>query len=277
MNLNSPNDDLKEILKHFNRITGLRMTVFDTEKKIIAEYPSSHCSFCSYINSFPYGKTECEKSNWHAFSICEQKQQAYIYKCHLGLLEVVLPLVQNDKVIGFAMFGQITNEKNSDEIKNRLIEFSESVDIDFETAIKYSSNIKYHSPNLINAEINILQICCTYILSQHLVPYKKTLYDKIMDYIQNTDLKNIKITTLCKKLNVSRTLVYTTFSKHNSIGIAQYIRDLKIKKAILLLNDGQLSIKEIAYETGFIDSNHFIKVFKSYYDITPKEYQKQNN
>ena len=195
----------------------------------------------------------------------------------MGLLEVVLPLVQNDKVIGFAMFGQITNEKNSEEIANKIIELSKTIEIDIEIANKYASNIKYHSYNLINAEINILQICCTYILAQHLVPYKKTLYDKIMDYINNTDLKNLKISTLCKDLNVSRTLIYTAFSKHNSIGIAQYIRDLKIKKAILLLNDGQLSIKEIAYKTGFIDSNHFIKVFKSYYNITPKEYQKQKN
>ena len=89
--------------------------------------------------------------------------------------------------------------------------------------------------------------------------------------------KGISQYKLAKDLNVSRTLIYSTFSKHNSIGIAEYIRDLKIKKAILLLNDGQLSIKEIAYKTGFIDSNHFIKVFKSYYNITPKEYQKQKN
>ena len=58
--------------------------------------------------------------------------------------------------------------------------------------------------------------------------------------------------------------MYSTFAKHKDIGIAEYVRDIKIKKATELLKNGDLSIKEIAYLTGFTDSNHFIKIFRLY-------------
>ena len=103
------------------------------------------------------------------------------------------------------------------------------------------------------------------------------MFEGIIEYINNTDLRDLKIKNICESLNVSRTFIYTTFAKYNEIGIAEYIRDLKIKKAILLLTQNKHSIKEIAYITGFTDSNHFIKVFKSYIGKTPKEFQKNQN
>ena len=272
-------NELEEILKHFNKITGLRMTVFDTHKNVLAEYPKSHCSFCNFVNNNCHGKELCEKSNWDAFEICKKNKKVHIYKCHMGLLEVVLPLVEHDKIIGFVMFGQIINSKDRSEIYERL---TNNPNILYDNAnvndiIDSISEIKYHSSNLIHAEIQILQLCCTVILSKQMVPYEKTLYDNIIDYIHSSDLRTLKISDMCKNFGVSRTLIYTAFAEHESIGIAKYIRDIKIKKAIQLLKEGQLSIKEIAYETGFNDSNHFIKVFKNHSGLTPKEFKIQNN
>lgn len=274
MNYNTTNYELEEILQHFNKITGLRMTVFDTEKNVIAEYPKTHCTFCNFVHNLPGGKEKCENSNWNAFKICKEKQSIRIYKCHMGLIEVVLPLVEHSKTIGYVMFGQITNDKGRLGIIDNLIKETTSTPINYVEAVEMISKIKYHSPKLINAEIKILQLCCSVILSKQMIPYKKTLYDKITDYINETELRNIKISEMCKELNVSRTLVYAEFSKHNNVGIAEYIRNIKLKKAISLLREGNLSIKEIAYITGFNDSNHFIKTFKANYNLTPKEYQK---
>ena len=67
MNTSNATNELTAILKHFNKITGLKLTVFDTMKNVIAEYPKNHCSFCEYINSLPIGKIKCEACNWNAF------------------------------------------------------------------------------------------------------------------------------------------------------------------------------------------------------------------
>ena len=277
MNTTNATNELTTILKHFNKITGLKLTVFDTMKNVIAEYPKNHCSFCEYINSLPLGKIKCETCNWNAFSTCQKSKEIQIYECHMGLTEVTLPLIENEHVIGFLMLGQVKNDKTSETILKKIKECKDEINLDPLVAEALISSVKYHSHSYLSAEIKISQICCTYILSQHIIPYKKSLYDEIIEYINNTDLRDLKIKNICESLNVSRTFIYTTFAKYNEIGIAEYIRDLKIKKAILLLTQNKHSIKEIAYITGFTDSNHFIKVFKSYIGKTPKEFQKNRN
>lgn len=44
--------------------------------------------------------------------------------------------------------------------------------------------------------------------------------------------------------------------------------------AVELLKEGQLSIAEIAYKTGFDHPPYFTRVFKKYYGATPSEYIK---
>jgi len=271
MENNIKENELDEILKYFNKITGLKVTLFDDKRTVLAEYPKSHCSFCHYINTI--NSYKCENCNWEAFEESRKKRIPHIYECHMGLLEIVFPLTKNDKIIGFAMFGQITNKKDHSHIINKLNENRK--EIDYNTAIELIDSIKYHSNSSLQAEIKILEICCTYILTKQMIQYKETLYDRIIDYINKVDLKTFKIENLCSHLGVSRTLVYSTFAKHKDIGIAEYVRDIKIKKATELLKNGDHSIKEIAYMTGFTDSNHFIKVFRLYNnDLTPKQYRK---
>ena len=52
------------------------------------------------------------------------------------------------------------------------------------------------------------------------------------------------------------------------------VSELQMEKAKSFLDEGNMSLTEIAQEVGCFDSSHFSKKFKSVYGITPKEYQK---
>jgi len=59
----------------------------------------------------------------------------------------------------------------------------------------------------------------------------------------------------------------------------EFIRDIRMKRAVQLLDQNKISISEIAYMVGFDSPNYFSKVFKKYYEISPTDYlvQKKNN
>lgn len=59
------------------------------------------------------------------------------------------------------------------------------------------------------------------------------------------------------------------FSKYFGMTFGQYIRQVKLNKAILLINANVLSMTEICYACGFYDQSHFIRTFKTYYGNTP--------
>ena len=51
-----------------------------------------------------------------------------------------------------------------------------------------------------------------------------------------------------------------------------YIHEVRIKKAVNLLNEGKHSIKEIAELTGYENLNNFYKYFKIFKGNTPAMY-----
>jgi AraC-like DNA-binding protein len=47
----------------------------------------------------------------------------------------------------------------------------------------------------------------------------------------------------------------------------------KIKLAKRYLTNKDIYVKNVSYEAGFEDSNYFIRLFKHYEGITPRQYQ----
>ncbi|WP_231637542.1 helix-turn-helix domain-containing protein [Paenibacillus sp. FJAT-27812] len=52
--------------------------------------------------------------------------------------------------------------------------------------------------------------------------------------------------------------------------------DLRIKKARELLRKTDLSIEEIAIQTGYVEYYYFNKVFKKHCGITPSKFRKSS-
>ena len=64
------------------------------------------------------------------------------------------------------------------------------------------------------------------------------------------------------------------FSKYFKVTLGDYIRTIKVHKALSLLPKRELSLTQIAAECGFADQSHFIRNFKSYHQLTPLHYRK---
>lgn len=66
--------------------------------------------------------------------------------------------------------------------------------------------------------------------------------------------------------------MYQLFLNHFGVTPKQYIRILKIRNAIQsVISNPQISLTQIAYNTGYSDQSHFIKEAKLMCEILPKE------
>lgn len=54
---------------------------------------------------------------------------------------------------------------------------------------------------------------------------------------------------------------------------SDYIRSIRIEKALELLAKGNKSISEVAYAVGYNSLSHFSNVFKQIHGQSPREYQ----
>jgi AraC-like DNA-binding protein len=54
--------------------------------------------------------------------------------------------------------------------------------------------------------------------------------------------------------------------------VHEFIRKLRLKRAIQLLELKRMTITEVAYEVGFNDLTYFARCFRKQYDKSPSEY-----
>ncbi len=99
------------------------------------------------------------------------------------------------------------------------------------------------------------------------------LKDIIQDQI-DTNL-NLSLKDISQELNVHPAYLSREFSKHfDNLSFGEYIRKLRIEKAIDLLQSTKHSLSEIAYLTGFSDQSHFTRIFKKHTGKNPSEFKK---
>ncbi|MDB5143805.1 MAG: hypothetical protein JWQ66_2518 [Mucilaginibacter sp.] len=86
---------------------------------------------------------------------------------------------------------------------------------------------------------------------------------------------SLSLKEVSSELNVHPAYLSREFSKHfDNLSFGEYIRKLRIDKAIGLLEDTAHSLSEIAYLTGFSDQSHFTRIFKKQTGLNPSAYRK---
>ena len=85
---------------------------------------------------------------------------------------------------------------------------------------------------------------------------------------------DLSLEAVASHFHMSPSAFSRMFKKGAGIGFKQYILDAKLAQAKKLLETTDYSITEVAFRSGFYDSNYFSSVFRKYENVTPTEYIK---
>lgn len=98
---------------------------------------------------------------------------------------------------------------------------------------------------------------------------------KATDFISENANKKIKIKDVADAVNLSESRICHLFKKEMGRTVGEYITEVKLYNALILLETTKHSVSQIADMTGFNNLNYFIKVFKNYYKVTPNTIRKR--
>lgn len=99
---------------------------------------------------------------------------------------------------------------------------------------------------------------------------------KIKKFIEDNIYKELSLETVAEGLHISAGHLSRVFKAKTGTTFSNYVTELKLQCAVRLLEEGKLTVKEIAARLGYHSVHHFIKIFREKYGNTPKEYQKIN-
>lgn len=93
-------------------------------------------------------------------------------------------------------------------------------------------------------------------------------------YIQEHFNTNITAEDVAKHCHLSYSYFSRLFKKISGISFTSYLNFTRINEAERLLLSQQLTVTEISYAVGFNDTSYFIRQFKSFKKMTPKQFLK---
>ena len=98
---------------------------------------------------------------------------------------------------------------------------------------------------------------------------------KLMSVMEkNMDNNELTVDELVSEMALGRTVFFNKIKSLTGLSPVEFIREIRIKRAAQLLEDGKYNITEITYMVGMNDSRYFSKCFKAVYGMTPSEYKK---
>lgn len=92
--------------------------------------------------------------------------------------------------------------------------------------------------------------------------------------LMNTDLRDINIDQLARKLGVNRSHFSVRFSAELGQSPTRYLANLRLEAAKKMLAETDWAISRIAAEVGYADMFYFARVFKAKEQLTPSQYRK---
>lgn len=94
----------------------------------------------------------------------------------------------------------------------------------------------------------------------------------------NENLSDVDFTieNLAEEIGISRVQLHRKLKDLMGVSTSEFIRNLRLKQATILLKENKVNISQIAYAVGFSNPILFSSAFKKTYGCTPKEYRERN-
>ena len=92
---------------------------------------------------------------------------------------------------------------------------------------------------------------------------------------ENIANANYSVEDFVSDMNVGRTILYQKIHDIVGMSIKEFILDIRLKRSAYLLEKSDLTVSEVAYQTGFNNAKYFSVCFKKQFELTPSEFKRK--
>ena len=262
---------MTDITYDFFSATGINLSILDSNfSRLQYTDKASANQYCKYINSNSAISSKCLICDYALLKECKEKKQPVSHICHAGLLDVAIPIMHNQSILGYIMLGQLKVDANFKNIKQKFS--SDGLDIDKLEVLYNILPIK--NDEFIKSIINLATILAKHLLLENIVkPKSLSTLDTLVDFINQNIHSPLSVEYIAQQNFVSVSLIYKLFYKNFNTSVKDYINKRRCELALSLLMFSDKSLNDVAFEVGFSSLSYFSKVFKKLYGVSPLKYR----
>jgi AraC-like DNA-binding protein len=100
---------------------------------------------------------------------------------------------------------------------------------------------------------------------------------KVLHYINTSYQQKVELERVASIANLHPAAFCRYFKEKTGKSLSEYLNDMRLGYACRLILDGNMSISQICFESGFNNLSNFNRTFKKHTSYTPTEYYKEFN
>ncbi len=284
-------DTLTAIIKDFAWATDFGSVVVDirgTENSSFYNFSK----FCKLMRANPQFHSLCQKCDMYGGLEASKTGHPSIYRCHAGLTDISLPIIKQNQLSGFLLFGQVQ---------------AEDVDTNYYTCIQQTQTNWQAHPELRQARNEIKLVTSQQIKSAAKIlkligeyhsddddPRKQITFSvksrendelkaqpadnqeikKALHYIQKNLTHHLTLEQVADHVYLSQFYFSKLFKRKVGVNFITYLNQQRMEQAKSLLKESSLSVDAISRSLGFSQASYFCKIFKDQTSYTPAKYRK---
>jgi len=265
---------LAALLNHLHQCMDLKFGLMDEKANEIYS-ADAQTEFCKIIKRDPEGLQRCLDCDRAALHALKATQKLMKYRCHCGLLEIAMPVVENGSVIATILFGQFLDDSAREEqwrATAKCIGWHSSAGELHHAflCLKQISNRQLFSLT------EIVHACIAEVRLQGLVnAANQSDILRFQSYIQQNFAQPLPLQRICEAMNIGKSKLFEMCRRELNCTPGQLILKTRMEAARELLAATDYDIPTIAEIVGIPDANYFAKRFKCFSGQTPSAFRRK--
>ena len=273
MTLQFDRQKIREALQDFYNATGIDMELLLPDFTPADPSRPHNCRYCNLVQSSALGKEACRCSDNALLEACKTSGNVQMQPCHAGLLDVAIPIVHDDGIIGYIIFGRMKPDRDFAPLESYL----SGLGLDSGQMREAFREIPFFDENRIRSVSHIATLLVKYILLENLLEPSREGIHRAESYIRQHLAQPLSIQDIARGTGISKSVLYKAFHRHRGCTLGAFVNACRVEASLPLLKDTNLSMEDISQRVGFSSASYYSKTFKKQMGQSPLQYRKKKN
>lgn len=254
------------------------------------------CSACMFAKSQRDTHADCIRNKTVVNRLATRRKSMFSGQCHIGLTELVAPLMYQGRVMGVFFLGSVVVRETAAAARRKLRRYCERQGLDappFLAALAKAPRISAKEIPGLEERFHFLVRVAEALVEKSALPAERystvdgahkvdlhllpLMVQGAIRFMQRHHANAVLLADIADDLSCNPDYLSRILNRHLPGGLSGYLSRIRIEQAQKLIATGRLSLGEISDRVGFSDQSYFTKTFRKLVGMTPGEYQAQHS
>lgn len=276
---------------NFEDLSGVSLDVPDL--RLSFEHRLHNCRYCQVAKRTRESHLDCIRNKMASNRVALRRQEGFSGMCHLGLTDIVEPLVFRGRVLGVFYLGSVVLAGTEQVARERVLRYCGRKRIDASdllAELRRAPVVDADTLRRSRDRLTLVKEVALRILESSALPLDRyrteqsahvlqahtgipALVQAAINYVHRQYSNPMQIVEVAAYLKCHPDYLSRLFKKSVGCPFGEYLMRVRVDRARNLIALRRFSMGEISWNVGFQDQSHFGRVFKRLVGQTPREYQ----